>query len=127
VPRANVIDPQPGGWGCTCPAWRPGEPEPGEALAALARSANVTVEVVGPNEWRCWTDPESKYRVTYDPARPGGWCKHCEACLIESAPWHRQTALGAAEALDRVHALEVENRALARKVKRLEKRGCQTK
>ena len=117
--------PEPGpGWGCTCRAFRLGEPTPEQALAALARSANVTVEDKGPGAlsehmFRAWTEPENRYVVTYDPDKSGGWCKHTIGCMSHFAPWHRQLALGAADALDEIKRLRKELRARDREIAKL--------
>jgi len=95
-------------------------------MAALARSANVTVEFLGEKDGQlsfvAWTEPESRYSVTFDPDAPGGWCKHCLGCLSHFAPWYRQLALGAGEALDEIKMLRTGNRALGRKIERMERR-----
>ena len=117
----NIGKPEPGpGWGCTCRAFRLGEPTPEQALAALARSANVTVEDRGAfrdgtHRFEAWTDPDNRYIVTYDQNRPGGWCKHTIACLSHFAPWHRQLALGASDALDEIKRLRKEIKGLQRR------------
>jgi len=112
------------GWGCSCRGFRWDQPTPEQALAALARSASVTVEFVGADgdklQFIAWTEPENRYNVTYDPNHAGGWDKHVLACLTHLVPWHRQLALGAADALDRIHELEKNNRKLQRKIARLE-------
>ena len=105
------------GWGCSCRAFRMGEPTPEQAFAALARSANVTVVDMGASRdnthrFGAWTDPESQYVVTYDPNKPGGWDKHILACLTYWVPWFRQVALGACDALDKIKYLEKENKKL---------------
>ena len=112
------------GWGCTCRAFRMGEPTPEQALAALARSANVTVEDMGAfrdgtHRFEAWTDPDNRYIVTYDQSRPGGWCKHTIACLVQFAPWHRQLALGASDALDEIKRLRKELKARDREIAKL--------
>ena len=118
--------PEPGpGWGCTCRAFRMGEPTPEQALAALARSANVTVEELAlwqghrDRMFKVWTEPQNQYTVTYDPLKPGGWCKHTIACLSHFAPWHRQLALGAADALDEIKRLRKENKRYEREIAKL--------
>jgi hypothetical protein len=98
-----------------------GEPTPEEAVKALARSASVTVTDKG-GWYECWTDPEDRYRVTHDPANPGGWCKHCIAAMVAFAPWHRQLALGTQELLDEIHELRKENRKRGRRIKTLERK-----
>ena len=109
------------GWGCSCRGFRWDQPTPEQALAALARSANVTVTEIAPHQFEAWTDPQDRYRVVFDPeSRARGWCKHCIACMVQFAPWHRQLALGASDALDRIHELEKENRKLKRLMSRME-------
>ena len=108
------------GWGCNCRAFRMGEPTPEQALAALARSANVTVWSSNGKQFVAWTEPGNRYDVTWDPDKPGGWCKHTIACLVHWAPWHRQLALGADATLADIHRLEKELRAANRKIARLE-------
>ena len=127
MPVSMGKPPEPGpGFGCTCRAFRLGEPTPEQALAALARSANVTVEDKGHGAlseymFRAWTEPENHYIVTYDPNRSGGWCKHTIACLSHFAPWHRQLALGADQALNDIRALATQNRKMLRSIAKLEK------
>jgi hypothetical protein len=111
------------GWGCSCRAFRRGEPTPEQALAALARSANVTVEFRAEGEFVAWTDPADRYEVTFDPYKPGGWCKHCVACLSHLAPWHRQLALGAGDALDEIKRLRKEIKKLERENERLRRKA----
>jgi hypothetical protein len=128
MPSFTVKDAASGsGWGCSCPAWRPGEPEPEEALRALARAELVTVEFEG---WRdgqahftCWTDPKSRYAVTYDPNRPGGWCKHCMSALVQFAPWMPALEAGAAGALNKIAALEKEVKKLKKEKARWERKS----
>ena len=114
------------GWGCSCRAWRPGEPTPEQAFAALARSANVTVVDMGASRdnthrFGAWTDPESQYVVTYDPNKPGGWDKHILACLTYWVPWFRQVALGADEALTEIKQLQEDNRRLEKEIAKCQK------
>jgi len=113
------------GWGCSDPSFRYGEPTPEQALKALARSANVTVEYKGEDEdglhFEAWTDPDNRYQVTYGPGR-GGFCKHAAACLVHWAPWHRQLALGAADALEEIKRLEKETRKLRRETEKWKKK-----
>ena len=123
----NIGKPEPGpGWGCTCRAFRLSEPTPEQALAALARSANVTVTDLdwqgdGTRQFEAWTEPENRYYVHFDEHRPGGWCKHTIACLTHWAPWHRQLALGADQALNDIKALSTQNRKMLRSIAKLEK------
>ena len=112
------------GWGCNCWPSHQGIQTPEKALAALARSASVTVTDLGRNsdgvrQFEAWTDPDSRYIVTYDPNRPGTFCKHICACVIAFAPWHRQLALGAADALDEIKQLRKELRARDREIAKL--------
>jgi hypothetical protein len=113
------------GWGCSCPAYRHGEPTPEEAVKALDRAANVTVLWLGKDgesnlEFEAWTDPENRYKLTYGPGGPHGWCKHCVAALSHYAPWFRQLALGAGELLKENHELRKESRKNERRIERLE-------
>ena len=123
MPRADVkpLRSEPG-WGCSCKSFRYGEPTPEQALAALVKSASVTVEGSGWNQFIAWTNPETRYIVTFDQdARRGaGFCKHCTAALTRWAPWHRQLALGADNALAEIKRLKKELRAANRKITRLE-------
>jgi len=122
MPRADVkplgIGP---GFGCNCKAFRFGEPTPEQALAALAKSASVTVEGCGWNQFIAWTNPENRYIVTFDQdARRGaGFCKHCTAALSRWAPWHRQLALGADEALSEIKRLKGELKKRDRELRKL--------
>ena len=113
------------GWGCSCWASRnSGNPTPEQALAALARSANVTVTDLGwkddgTRQFEAWTEPENRYIVTYDPNHAGSVCKHCIAALTAWAPWHRQLALGASDALDEIKRLRKELKARDREIAKL--------
>ena len=112
------------GWGCSCPAFRMGEPTPEPALAALARAVTVTVEdkgwsSSGTRRFEAWTEPENRYLVTYDPRHAGGWCKHIMACQVAFAPWHRHLALGAEDALATIKRLEKEARKRDREIRKL--------
>ena len=112
------------GLGCSCRAFRMGEPTPEQALAALARSANVTVTDMGAfrdgtHEFGAWTDPKNRYSVAFDENKPGGWCKHCIAALAHWAPWHRRLALGADEALAEIKNLRKELKARDREIRKL--------
>ena len=117
--------PEPGpGWGCSCWPSRRDNLSPEQALKALARSALVTVTDLGwkpdgTRQFEAWTDPDSRYIVIYDPNRPGSFCKHCLAALIAWAPWHRQLALGAADALDEIKQLRKELKARDREIAKL--------
>jgi hypothetical protein len=51
----------------------------------MIRAADVTVEDLGAkrdtfHHFRAWTNPESKYSVTFNTAGGGGFCKHVAAC-----------------------------------------------
>jgi len=125
MPKADVKPLSPGaGFGCSCPSFRLGEPTPEQALAALARSASVTVEGSGWNQFIAWTNPENRYIVTFDSdARKGaGFCKHCTAALTRWAPWHRQLALGADDALAEIKRLEKESKKLRREITKWKKK-----
>ena len=128
MPKADVKPLETGpGFGCSCRAWRPGEPaDPNRALAAMARSANVTVSFIkrldGTLYFRVWTEPDITYTVTHDPNSPGGWCKHTIACLSHWAPWHRQLALGADDALAEIKRLEKESKKLRREITKWQKK-----
>lgn len=126
MPKFDIQDTkEPGpGFGCSCRAFRLGEPTPEQALKELARSANVTTEREFCHPWRdetpftAWTEPDVKHKVWFDPqALSGtGHCKHVLGCLSHWVPWFRQVALGAAWALDRIAELEKENKRLGREV-----------
>ena len=125
MPRADVkpLGTSPG-WGCDCRGFRLGEPTPEQALAALARSASVTVEESGSfwawtHNFEAWTDPENRYIVTFDETKPGGHCKHITAALSHWAPWHRQLALGADEALSEIKRLKGELKKRDRELRKL--------
>jgi hypothetical protein len=113
------------GWGCSCPAYRHGEPTPEQAIKALDRATNVTVLWLGNGpdgiEFEAWTDPANRYKLTYGSGGPHGWCKHAIGCLSHYAPWFRQLALGAGELLKENHELGKEKRKLERTIKRLSK------
>ena len=114
------------GWGCSCKSSKFGEPTPEQAIMTLARSANVTVALKkkfsnGKLEFEAWTDPESRYVVTYDPELPGTFCKHATACAIHFAPWQRQAALGAKGLLEKAATLERENRKLRKELEKWKK------
>ena len=127
MPRADVKPLSTGpGWGCNCPAFRLGEPTPEQALAALARSVRkdsqgraVTVDRRGDTQYRAWTDPKSAYNIVFDPQKSGGWCKHIIACLVYWAPWHRQLALGADDALAEIKSLRKELKKREREIRKL--------
>jgi len=124
MPRADVKPLRPGpGWGCSCRGFRRGQPTPEQALASLARSANVTVDFIkrldGTLYFRAWTEPDITYTVTHDPNSPGGWCKHTIACLSHWAPWHRQLALGADDALAEIKRLKGELKKRDREIRKL--------
>lgn len=110
------------GWGCSCPSFRFGEPDPATALSRLGGSANVTVEFKGKDadglHFVTWTDPENQYQLTYGPGKVG-WCKHAIGCMVHFLPWHRQLALGAADALEEIKQLRKENRKLERENRKL--------
>jgi hypothetical protein len=97
---ATIVKSGPG-WGCSCRASRPGDPTPEQALAALARAADVTVEPVrtlpdGSMEFRAWTRPEDVYEVVYDPHREGWFCKHAVACsAFVAGSWLKAAMEGA--------------------------------
>jgi len=108
------------GWGCSCPAFKIDEPTPEQALAALARSATVTVTFGGIDQdgnlcFRAWTEPGNVYEVTYG-AGEHGWCKHSLACLSNWLPWYHQLALGASGALDEIERLRKENKRLGKEI-----------
>jgi hypothetical protein len=114
------------GWGCSDPSFRMGEPDLQTALKRLADSANVTVEDKGAyrdgtHHFEAWTEPGNRYAVVFDPGKPGGYCKHVVACLVHWLPWHRQMALGAGWALERIAELEKENKRLEKEIKKLER------
>ena len=111
------------GWGCSDPSFRLGEPDPQTALRRLADSANVTVEFRredgdGTLHFVTWTEPGNRYNVTFDPGKPGGYCKHVVACLVRWCPWHRQMALGASWALEEIERLTKENKRLGKEIKK---------
>jgi len=73
------------GWGCTCRAFRLGEPDGLTVLRAIARAVDVQFELIEKKpddklDFLAWTDPERTYDVTYDPGASGGFCKHIAAC-----------------------------------------------
>lgn len=76
---------------------------PEEALKAAGRAELVTVEFQGEEKgslrFSCWTNPDVRYSVVYDPNQPGGFCKHCFAALAHFAPWILVVETGASEAL----------------------------
>ena len=111
MPRADVKPLETGpGFGCSCPSFKFGQPTPEQALAALARSASVAVfgKKGEDHEFIAWTNPEVRHVVIFDPDKPGGHCKHITACLTHWAPWHRQLALGADDALSEIKRLKGE-------------------
>jgi len=118
------------GWGCSCRAFRLGEPTPEEALSALARVVDpkrpVTVRFIKEDgngiHFTAWSDPEERYNVTYDPGSPGGWCKHIVACAAHWFPWNRQLALGADEALGEIKKLRKELGSERKKRERIERK-----
>jgi hypothetical protein len=113
------------GWGCSCPAYRHGEPTPEEAVKALDRAANVTVLFIqnGPDglEFEAWTEPENRYKLTYGPNGPHGWCKHALACVSHWLPFFYPLAIGAGELLAEDHKKGKEIKKLERRIARLEK------
>ena len=81
----------------------------------------MTVEQLNPVRFIAWTDPESRYQVTYDPNAIGGtgFCKHITATLTHWAPWHRQLALGADDALAEIKRLKGELKKRDREIRKL--------
>jgi len=112
------------GWGCSCRAFRRGEPNPERAAKALARAAVVTVEDLGTDgayhRFRAWTEPDSRYEVACGPGQ-GGFCKHVLACLFVDHPWLRQAALGASDIVEQNTALEKENKKLKKEIAQCQK------
>lgn len=108
-------------WGCSCPAFRAGEPDAVDAIKALVRALDVKTQCLGAFRdgsvrYQAWTNPDQRYVVVRATLgeQPGGFCKHIAACMMVGQPEMEVIAGEIIKALDDVNRLE-------KTVKKLEK------
>ena len=108
------------GWGCNCPAFRLGEPEPLAVLRALARASVVTVRPHPDGGYVAWTTPGEEWNVARTPGG-GGFCKHIAACAAEENAWLRAAFEAAEQVQEELGKLRKERKAHERRIRKLER------